>query len=254
MSSSRYKKTSIPPLAVRYCHYTEKYLLPRLRAEHDASSEEHEDWVPDMTLVVKAAKDGDLEAACAMFLELWRAFTSKKMPDQEIVDYFEPKLLKFALHGMSYGLREEGETIYKLDDLESLFNVKRKPDAENPKAAGEKPGKLRWRDLDIVSRVDKWCAGIVESGQKSHAEALEDAFVFVEEDIKDTPDAMQSEQIKAIYKEAKELWDQINKEEEEKEEDGRIVVFNDDLSWRKREFRSLKSLLTRITKKSQSMN
>ena len=66
--------------------------------------------------------------------------------------------------------------------------------------------------------------------------------------------AIQSERIKAIYEEDKEFSDQINKEEEEKEEEGRIVVFNDDLSWRKREFRSLKSLLARITKKSQSMN
>ena len=189
-----------------------------------------------------------------MFLELWRALVNKKMPDQEIFDYFEPKLLKFALHGMSYGLREEGETIYELDDLESLFNVKRKPDEGNLKGAGEKPGKLRRRDLDIVKRVDKWCAEIVESGQESHAEALEDAFVFVQEDIKDTPDAMQSERIKAIYEENKEISDQINKEEEEKEEDGCFVVFNDDLTWRKKEFRALKSRRARITEKSQTTN
>ena len=254
MKSSRCKKTSIPPLAVRYCHYTEKYLLLRLRAEHDASSEEHEDWVPDMTLVVKAAKDGDLEAACAMFLELWRAFTSKKMPDQEIVDYFEPMLLEFVLHGMSHGLREEGEPIHELDDLESLFNIKRKPDAKNPKAAGKKPGRFMSRDLDIVRQVDERYEEIIERGQKSDTEALTEAFVFVEEDIKDTPGAIKAEQIETIYKKYKEFSDQINKEEEEPEGDGRFVVFKDDLSWRKKEFHSLKSLLARITPKSQNTN
>ena len=155
---------------------------------------------------------------------------------------------------MSYGLLEEGEEINELGDLESLFNVKREPDAGNPKGAGEKAGKLTSRDLNIVKRVDERYAEIVKSSQKPQTEALEDAFVFVEEDIKDKPDAIQPERIKAIYEEDKEFSDQINKEEEEKEEEGRIVVFNDDLSWRKREFRFLKSLLARITKKSQSMN
>ena len=220
MKSSRdkktgYKKTSIPPLAVRYCHYTEKYLVPRLRAERDPPSAKGEGRVSDNALVAEAAKNGDREAACAMFLELWRALASKKIPDQEVFDYFEPKLLQVALHGMSHGLREEGEPISKLGDLDSLFNVKRKPDEGNLKGAGEKPGKLRSRDLDIVSRVDKRCAEIVESGQESHAEALKVAFVFVEEDIKDTQDAIKAEQIETICKKEKEFSDQINKEGEE---------------------------------------
>ena len=189
-----------------------------------------------------------------MFLELWRALARKGKPDQEVFDYFEPKLLQLALHGMSYGLRKEGERIHELDDLESLFNVKRKPDAENPKAAGEKPGKSMSRDLDIVRRVDEKCAEIVKRGQKSRSEALEDAFVLVQEDIKGTPGAIESERIEEIYKKNKKFSDQINKEEKEKEEDGRFVVFNDDLSWRKREFHSLKSLLARITPKSQNTN
>ena len=241
-------------LAARYCRYTEKYLVPRLRAERDPPSAKGGGWVSDNALVAEAAENGNLEAACAMFLELWRALARKRKPDQEVFDYFEPKLLQVALHGMSYGLLEEGEQTNELGDLDSLFNVKRKPDEGNLKGAGEKAGKLRWRDLDIVRQVDKRCAEIIERGQKSHSKALKEAFVFVEEDIKDTQDAIKAERIEEIYDRDKEFSDQLNKEEEEPEGDGRFVVFKDDLSWRKREFHSLKSLLARITPKSQNTN
>ena len=148
---------------------------------------------------------------------------------------------------MSYGLLEEGEQTNELGDLDSLFNVKRKPDEGNLKGAGEKPGKLRWRDLDIVKRVDEKYAEIVESGQKPHAEALKEAFVFVEEDIKDTQDAIKAERIEEIYDRDKEFSDQLNKEEEEPEGDGHFVVWRENLAQRQKEFRVLKSLLARIT-------
>ena len=241
-------------LAARYCRYTEKYLVPRLRAERDPPSAKGGGWVSDNALVAEAAENGNLEAACAMFLELWRALARKGKPDQEVFDYFEPKLLQVALHGMSYSLREEEERIHELDDLESLFNVKRKPDAENPKAAGEKPGKSMSRNLDIVRRVDEEKKEIIKRSRKPDNKTLEDPFVNVEEDIKDTQDVIKAEQIETIYKKYKEFSDQINKEEEEPEGDGRFVVFKDDLSWRKREFHSLKSLLARITPKSQNTN
>ena len=110
------------------------------------------------------------------------------------------------------------------------------------------------RDLDIVRRVDEEKKEIIRRSRKPDNKTLEDPFVNVEEDTKDTLDAIKAEQVETIYKKYKGFSDQINKEEEEKEEDGRFVVFKDDLSWRKREFRSLKSLLARITSRSQSMN
>ncbi len=221
--------------------------MPRLRAERDPPSAKGEGWVSDNALVAEAAENGDREAACAMFLELWRALARRGKPDQEVFDYFEPKLLQVALHGMSYGLLEEGEQTNELGDLDSLFNVKRKPDEGNLKGAGEKPGKLRWRDLDIVKRVDEKYAEIVESGQKPHAEALKEAFVFVEEDIKDTQDAIKAERIEEIYDRDKEFSDQLNKEEEEPEGDGHFVVWRENLAQRQKEFRVLKSLPARIT-------
>ena len=110
------------------------------------------------------------------------------------------------------------------------------------------------RNLDIVRRVDEEKKEIIKRSRKPDNKTLEDPFVNVEEDIKDTQDVIKAEQIETIYKKYKEFSDQINKEEEEPEGDGRFVVFKDDLSWRKREFHSLKSLLARITPKSQNTN
>lgn len=234
-------KASTVPWALRYTHYIAKYLAVRLRrVKRESCGIIAASKISDIALVAEAAERGDVEAACAMFLELWRSLASGEKLDPVVFEYFEPKLLTIAIYGMALGVRNHREPT-GLGELSSLFNLDLKKASTEYKAQHPYAGVNTRRNLRIVELVDIEIERIQNQGPRELKEILHEASTAVESDLQGQPDAIKDAQIRIIYNQYKPFLDAYNED----------VL--DDMAQRVTEYRSLRQRLSRILHKVKKL-
>ena len=179
----------ILPKKFRHSVYISQFLSKRLR--HKLKQAGHTsaeiDKKSHMELVVDAAEKGDPEAACAAFLALWQTLKMGRQPDRVLLDYFEPKFVEIALHGMSLGLRNLKDEA-SLRPLDDIFNINRPKTGTNEKGAGQSSAKLLARNLEITLMVEDELRKIEESGEGLPKDKKTQAYLSVAERLKEIED------------------------------------------------------------------